>query len=402
MSATLTSDCSGCNGGALYLSLELGWNKWVLGFTSGLGDKLWKRTIAARDLLKFHELIGRAKQRLGLAADAPVRSCYEAGRDGFWLHRHLEGQGIVNLVVDSASIEVNRRQRRSKTDALDVAKLGTMLCRWWLGEKQVWSVVRVPTLAQEDQRQLHRELGMLKGEQTRHVNRVRAYLACQGIALPSVTAGLPKLLPTLHLPDGRLLSEACPQLCQRVLREHDRLERVREQIAELEKQRDRVIREGKAPAAAPARKLMRLRGIGAASAYALAQELEGRGSFTRRQLGGLAGLCPSKYQSGDSDHDRGISKAGNRRLRTLMVELGWSWVRFQGGSVLTQWFVRRFAGGGKRLRKIGIVGLARKLLIALWRYLSSGQEPPGAVAGDWRAKFSHKARPAAAGAVAAG
>lgn len=387
MSATLMQDSNG-NQGVLYVSFELGWTKWVLGFSDGLGQKVWRRTIEARDLIGLHEKIAQAKRRLKLDPAAPVRSCYEAGRDGFWLHRYLSAQGIENQVVDSSSIEVNRRKRRAKSDGLDAAKLTTMLCRWWLGERKVWSVVRAPSVRQEDDRQLHRELAALQGERTRHVNRIRGMLAGVGLSVKLINAKLPQALAQLRTWDDLRLTEAFPALHARLLREHERMTLVQGQMNQLEKQRRQAIRQADPSAMRQVRTLLSLRGIGESGAWMYAREIGWREIENRRQLGGLSGLCASPYQSGEGHREQGISKAGNRRLRAMMLQLAWGWLRFQPDSELSRWYQQRFAEGGKRLRKIGIVALARKLLIALWRYVQTGQPPSGATVVAWQTKLT--------------
>jgi transposase len=361
-----------------------------LAFSIGHGQapRLW--TIPARKLALLDKEIAKAKRRLGVPAEAPVVSCYEAGRDGFWLHRYLVSQGITNHVVDSASIEVNRRRRRAKSDGLDAAKLVSMLLRYQAGERRVWHVVQVPSVVVEDSRQLHRELIELKGERTGHVNRLKGLLAGQGVKLVKVTAAFPEELPTMRLWDG---SAVPAELQGRLLREWRRWEFVDGQIQELEKERKGRIRREATPHVEPVRRLLSLVGVGLNGSWLLVHELfSWRAIRNRRQLGGLVGLVPTPYQSGDSHRDQGISKAGNRQVRTLLVELAWSWVRWQPASALSQWFQRRFGQGNQRTRKIGIVAVARKLVIALWRYLEEGEIPEGAEWCDWRAKVNGKRR----------
>jgi transposase len=354
------------------------------------------RTIAARDTVALLAEIARAKERFRLPADAPVASCYEAGRDGFWLHRFLLAQGIHNRLVDSASIEVNRRARRAKSDGLDVGKLLTMLIRSEQGEPDVWHVVRVPTPEEEDQRQLHREALALNVESTRHVNRVKGLLASCGLAL-EVDETLPERLAAARLWDGTPLP---PDLHQRLVREHARWELVRQHLRDLDGLRTRRIRRDETPQVELVRRLMELRGIGAKSAWLFVREFFGwRKIRNRRELAALAGLTPTPYQSGDLEHEQGISKAGNRRIRTMLVEIAWGWLRFQPDSELSQWYEKRFGKGNARQRKIGIVALARKLLVALWKYLETGEIPAGAVLATWEQKVNGRVpvakRPAA-------
>ena len=318
-----------------------------------------------------------------------VVSCYEAGRDGFWLHRYLVERGVANLVVDSSSIEVNRRKRRAKSDGLDAGKLLTMLIRYKNGETKAWSVVRVPGVQDEDDRQLHRELMSLGKEQTQHINRIRGLLANRGMDLPE-RGSVRQALETLRTWDGQPLS---PELRVRLERECQRLELVQSQMHEVEGERLRLMRSSTCPKAHRVRRLMDLRAIGINSAWLYVMEVFGwRQIRNRRQLGSLIGLTPTPYQSGDDDHEQGISKSGNWRMRRMAVEIAWGWLRWQPSSELSQWYERRFAHGGKRARRVGIVALARKLLVQLWRYLETGEVPPGAVFRPSRVK----AKPVAA------
>jgi transposase len=376
------------NSPRLHLAFELGWSQWKLAFTIGHGQPPRLRTIAARDLPALLGEIAKAKRRFGLPDDAPVVSCYEAGRDGFWLHRWLVSQGIDNVIVDSSSIEVNRRRRRAKSDRLDAAKLLTMLLRFHAGEHKVWSVVRVPSVADEDHRHLHRELIAVQDERTEHTNRIKAFLAGQGIALASVTANFPEQLAKLRCWDG---SELGADLRQRLRREFARWQLADQHVKELENERKQRIRSDDTPHVDQVRRLLELAGLGLSGSWLLVYELFAWRKFTgRRQLGAIVGLTPTPYQSGDSNREQGISKAGNRMLRRMMVELAWGWLRWQPNSELSRWYERRFAYHGKRARKVGIVAVARKLLIALWRYVDQGEIPAGARLVSWRAKVNAK------------
>jgi transposase len=360
----------------LFLAFELSQNLWKLGFTIGVAQRPRIRNISARDLLALQHEIQAAKKRFGLPANAPVLSCYEAGRDGFWIHRYLGENGIQNLVVDSASIEVSRRARRRKTDKLDVNKLLAMLIRFHSGEQKVWRVVRVPTKEAEDSRQLHRELMILKSERTRHTNRIKGLLTSQGISI-SVKLDLPDRLETLRLWDGSRLSEA---LVMRLQREYQRWVLVDQQIDQLTAHRKELLKTSQQPNVEQVRQLMRLKGIGVNSAWLFVMEFFSWRDFrNRREVGACAGLTNAPYQSGDTSRDQGIEKAGNRFIRAIAIEIAWSWLRYQPISKLSQWYQQRFGHGSKRQRKIGIVALARKLLIALWRYLETGTVPEGAL-----------------------
>ena len=386
MSATRTNDSSKRQA-VLYMALELGEKTWKVGFSMGLGQPPRQREIPGRAVMLLEEEIRAAKERFGLPAQTPVVSCCEAGRDGFWLHRWLGSIGVESAVVDSSSIQVDRRQRRAKTDRLDLKRLLTMLVRYYQGERDVWRVVRVASVEQEDARQLHRELQTLRGEQTAHSNRIKGLLSSCGVTL-EVDRHLPKRLKELRLWDGLALPS---DLHQRLLREFERMRVVNRQIRQLEKERARRIRqEEKAPAVAQVRTLMGLKGIGVNSAWLYVREVFGwREIKNRRQVGAIVGLVGSPYRSGDVNHEQGISKAGNRRMRAMAIEIAWGWLRFQPSSALSRWYERRFAHGGKRLRRIGIVALARKLLVALWKYLETGEPPADAELSDWKKKMHY-------------
>jgi transposase len=364
--------------GTLYVALELSQSKWQLAFTTQAGQKPRLRQIKARDLKSLAEEIRSAKQRFSLSASSRVMSCYEAGRDGFWLHRHLESVGVESRVVDSSSIEVNRRARRAKTDRLDAIKLLSLLVRYDSGEKGVWSVVRVPSPKEEDGRQLGRELAMLKGERTGHWNRIRGLLAAQGIELGSGCLGrFQEWLEEVRLWDGSALPAG---LRARLERELERLESVEEQIRTLELHRRERVAEAKSREDEQVGQLLLLQGIGMNSSWLFVMEFFAWRQFrNRRQVGALAGLAPTPYSSGDSlHHEQGIAKAGNERVRTMAIEIAWCWLRWQPRSELSKWFQERFGKGNSRSRRVGIVALARKLLVALWRYLETGVLPEGA------------------------
>jgi transposase len=368
------------NRNVLYLAFELSEKTWKLGFTIGLGQRVRERNINAGDLHQLGKEILAAKGRFKLSAIVPIKSCYEAGREGFWLHRYLTSAGIENLIVDSSSIEVNRRARRAKTDKLDVQKLANMLIRHYSGERKLWSIVRVPSVEEEDRRQLHRELKDLKKEKTRVANRIRGLLANQGVRIKLAPKASLQWPEKIRLWDGSRLQKC---LKARLQREWQYLQFVNEQILGIERERRRLLREAEDSGREDFEKikqLMGLRGIGINGSWVLVEEFFGWRKFrNRREVGALAGLTPTPYQSGDSNHEQGISKAGNRRIRAVIIELAWAWLRFQPKSRLTQWYKWRFAYGNKRSRKVGIVAVARKLLIDLWRYLEFGVLPEGAL-----------------------
>jgi len=353
----------------LYMAFELGEKNWKLALSDGARSAS-RYTVTAGDTTGLRECIAKTKERCGLPRGAKVHSCYEAGRDGFWLHRWLLESGIDNIVVDSASIEVNRRARRVKTDRLDGDKLLAMLIRYHAGERRIWSVLRVPTLQQEDARRAHRELERLGQERTAHINRIRALLVVHNLRVKYVGGRLWQRWWAAHA--GELL----PGVRAEIERAGERLSLVRAQMRTIEAQQHQAVKVG---SEAQVARLAQLGAIGVGSGWVLVKELFGWRRFgNRREVAGCLGLTPSPYASGESQIEQGISKAGNKRSRTLLVELAWSWLRYQPQSVLSQWFSKRFAAGGKRMRRIGIVALARRLAIALWRYLEDGLIPEGA------------------------
>src|SRR5919205_431786 len=360
----------------LFVAFELSEKTWKLGFTTGHGQKPRERTVTARHQERVLDEIAQAKRRLGLPETAPVVSCYEAGREGFWLHRFLQAHGITNQVVDSSSIEVNRRRRRAKSDGLDVRKLLSMLIRYHHGERQVWQVVKVPSVEAEDQRHLHRDLETLKQERASTMTRIEGLLSSQGLRVTSLTK-LPEQLEALRLWDGSPLP---PGLRRRVLRVYAHYTFLSEQIAAVEAERRAQLQTSSDASLDKVRQLMQLKGIGINGAWLLVMEFFGWRAFKhRREVGGVAGVTPTPYQSGESARDQGMSKSGNRQVRWMTTELAWSWVRYQPESALSGWFRERFGSGGKRLRRIGIVAVGRELLISLWRFLETGVLPQGAV-----------------------
>ena len=355
----------------LYVAFELGKKDWKLAMTAGFGVPPWLRTVPSGDWAAVARAIAQGRARFGLPAGAPVVSCYEAGRAGFWIHRALWALGIANRVVDSASIEVNRRARRAKTDRLDALKLVTMLVRVGGGERRVWSEVRVPTVAAEAARHVSRERTALTQDQTRLVNQMRGWLATWGTTLPARRRAA--WWTTLRDWAGTALPA---EVQARLARADARLAGLAAQIAELEAQQQAAV-----TAAAPlaVQRLVPLKGVATTSASVLLDEgLVWRAFQNRRQIGGLLGFAPTPYDSGESKREQGISRAGNARLQAISIQLAWNWVRWQPQSALTQWYQAKF-GKGKRARRIGIVAVARKLVIALWRYGTAGVVPAGAI-----------------------
>jgi transposase len=355
----------------LYVAFELSKKEWKLAMTSGFGVKPWLRTVASGDLRAVEGALQRGRVRLGLPAAARVVSCYEAGRDGFWIHRALTPLGVENHVVDSASIEVNRRARRAKTDRLDAVKLVQILVRVCYGDRKAWREVRVPTVAEEAARQVSRERTALTQEQTRLINQMRGWLATWGAALPSRR----RRDRWASVRDGA--GAALPGEVQaRLARAEARLAVIAGQITELEAQQQVAVTRA-APGSA-LRRLVQLKGVATTSASVLVDEgLVWRAFRNRREIGGLLGFAPTPFNSGDSKREQGISRAGNARLQSISIQLAWSWLRWQPLSALTLWYREQF-GTRHRGRRIGIVAVARKLVIALWRYVTTGAVPVGA------------------------
>jgi transposase len=360
---------------ALYVAFELSRKKWKLAFSDGRSSRIRTVTIGSQDWPALLRAIEVARKRFGLVETVPVRSCYEIGREGFWLHRALLQQGIQNVVVDAASIEVNRRKKRVKTDRIDGEQLVRQLIRHWRGER-AWSIVRVPDVAAEDARQLHRSMEVLKREKVRYQTRIQSLLFTQGIDT-RVDKDFLQKLERFRCWDGKPLPE---QLKIRLVGEFQRLQTVQSQLRQLRKHQDALLNSARpTPAIEKVRRLMQLCALGQTSSWVFVMELFGWRHFaTRREVAGALGLTPTPYQSGDSDLDQGISRAGNRRVRAMAVEIAWCWLRFQPNSRLSRWYKKRFASGGKRMRRIGIVALARRLMIDLWRFLEQGIVPEGA------------------------
>jgi transposase len=359
----------------IYMALDLGRRRWTVGVLLP-GDRDARLfQIAGGDREALSELIRRRRQMLG---DPGVRvvSCYEAGRDGFWLHRWLRDQDIDNRVLDPASLEAPRRWRRVKTDRVDTLGLLRVLLRLERGETEMTRVIWVPAPAIEDARRRTRERERLVSERTAHRNRIQGLLAAQGVTAIKVGArDWPDRLAVACTGDGRTLGVA---LLAEIRREAERLALVEHQIKEVEAAQHAALKADTA-LAATACKLKRLRGLGEVFASGLTHEAFWRDFGNRRQVGGAFGLTPWPWDSGDMHSDQPISKVGNRRARTMAIECAWMWTLHQPGSALTQWWQKRFAGGGRRVRRIGIVALARKLMVALWRYLKEDLIPEGAV-----------------------
>lgn len=361
----------------LCVALELSATTWKLAMGCGLGAAPRVVTMAAGDRAAWQAAIGKAKARAGLPAGAPVVSCYEAGRDGFWVHRWLTAAAVENTVVDAASIELPRRARVVKTDRLDAGRLWRLLVRVTQGERDVWRVVRVPSEAAEAARHLARSLAAETAACTQVSNRIHGLLATQGVRVGRLRARFRRDLARVVRWDGTPLPAA---LVTRVLREWRTLVLHRAHLRALAREQRAALRAAATPVATQVAQLTALKGLGVGSMWVYVTELfSWRALRTRGQVGALLGLTPTPYASGASHREQGISRAGNRHVRRLAVEVAWLWVRWQPASALTLWFQRRFAHGGSRTRRIGIVAVARKLAIALWRYLETGVLPEGAV-----------------------
>jgi transposase len=358
----------------LYVAFELGHATWRLAMTTDRGERPRHYTVAGGDVTAALGKLARARTLWDLPAGGRVVSCYEAGRDGFWLHRCLTAHGVTTVVVDPTSIERDARAKHVKTDRVDAERLVALLVDWDARGKRL-RVVRVPSVAEEDARHADRELATAKGVRTAITNRITGLLIAQGVRV-CAASGRALEVAAVRLWDG---SPVPPGLRARLEREVAARDAVQQRIAALERARRVAIAAQATPAAVQMAQLMRLVGMGANGASRFVVEFFAWRAFRNgREIGALAGLTPTPYASGARDREQGISKAGNARVRTMAIELAWCWLRFQPQSALARWFQERYGGGGKRQRRIGIVAVARKLLIALWRYLETGQVPEGA------------------------
>lgn len=361
--------------GAIFVSLELSRSTWlVTSLSPGNGEKMSRHSVRGGDLSglleRFASLRKRASVRTGKLF--PLVVVQEAGLDGFWLHRALEKEGIESHVVDAASVAISRRRRRAKTDRIDGESLVRTLLAYKRGEPRVCAMVRVPTPEEEDRRRLCRELKSLIGERVRHANRVRGVLFAQGVADYDPRRPDRRVrLDALRTGDGRPLPR---HLKAMIMRELDVLDLLDAQINQVRAERDAlVMTEAEAdPGRAIVASLLTLKGIGPGFAGVLWSEGLFRHFDNRRQLSAYAGLAPTPWQSGSVNHEQGVSKAGNPRLRAILVEMAWLWLRHQSGSALARWYHDRVRRSGGRIKKVAIVALARKLLVALWKYVTAG------------------------------
>jgi transposase len=359
---------------SLFVAMELSNKNWKLAF--GDGSTTRERSLTARDEALLLREVAAAKTKLHLPEETPVIFCYEAGRDGFWIARMLNKHGYECDIMDPASIEVPRQARQRKTDRLDAVKLLDLLIRSRLwGQRKAYSVVRVPTEAQEAALRLHRERQRLVKEQTGHLARIKSLVVLHGREIKN-----PARLAVESLRDwaGNPLGEAW---VGELKREQQRLVMVQEQIQALEDQQTQAMKQMSTPAEEKAKKLFKLKAVGTQGSWVLSHECFGWRRFqNRRQLGSFAGLTGTPYDSGDTLREQGISKAGSGRVRYTLIELAWSWIRWQPNSALTHWFVDHYVRGGtSRSKRKGIVAVARKLLIALWKYVEQDVVPEGAI-----------------------
>lgn len=358
----------------LYLAIELSRKKWKLAFSDARSGRPRIRTIEAKNLQDLGKEIEQAKSHYGLEPRTGTVSCYEAGREGFWVHRALTEKGIVNVIVDAASIDVKRR-KRAKTDRIDAESLVRKLIRYDGGELGVWSVLRVPSPEAEDERQTHRDIGVLQRERQQHRMRIQSLLFTQGIDV-AVTPKQMRELDSMRCWNGQPLGQ---QMKERIRREYARLRAAEEALLSLRQEQKRRLKEEPTAALEKIRLLQQLCGIAMKSSWVFVMELFGWRQFqNRREVAAALGLTPMPYQSGESAQDQGISRAGNRRVRAMAIEIAWSWLRYQPQSRLSRWYQQRFASGGGRMRRIGIVAMARRLMVDLWRWVEFGIVPEGA------------------------
>jgi len=363
----------------IFAAIELSKKSWLLAIYRPTVDRTSQYRVEHGDAAHLLELLGRARQEEQQALGQPigVSCCYEASYDGFWLHRELEAAGIENFVIDPASLLVNRRARRAKTDRIDVRGLLRSLIAWLRGDKEVCRMAHPPSPAEEDARRTHRERQRLLKERIGHVNRIKGLLATQGIygyqplhrdrrqAFAELTTASGEPLPT--------------RLKRELKRELTRLELTLDQIRQVEADRDAALDAAKTDESNAMAQLLRIKSIGAEAATILGLEVFYRDFTNRRQVAAYAGLTPSPYASGSKNRDQGISKAGNALVRKTLIEIAWLWLRWQPDSALSQWFKQRTTHQKSRGLRINIVALARKLLLALWRFVTTGVAPEGAV-----------------------
>jgi transposase len=361
-------------GTVLYIALELSRSTWVVAVQSRGRARPSVHKLAAGDVNALLKLAENARTRHEAST---ITCCYEIGYDGFWLMRCLATHGWQIRVVEPASLQVDRRARRAKTDRIDVLALMRGLIAYEGGDARVWRVVKAPSVEEEDRKRQHRERRVLIEEKSRHINRIKGMLAQQGVYhYEPALSNRWGTLEGLRTGDGRSLP---PSLRRAIERELQRLEFVLSQIRQVESEQQAWLEQRADTQAHAVVHLTTLRGIGWRSAAVVVNEALYRGFRNRRELAAFAGLAPSPYMSGGMRHEQGINKASNSALRTTLVELAWLWLRYRPASALARWFKERSQGGSPRLKRIMIVALGRKLLIALWRFAKEGLVPQGAI-----------------------
>ena len=361
-------------GTVLYMAMELSNRSWKLGFSDGTRRR--RKTVEARNRGQLLREVRLAKAKLGLDGQVPVKCCFEAGRDGHWIYRWLKSEGFEVLEIDSSSIEKPQGRKHVKTDRVDVVKLLDLLLRYCWGLRRAFRVVRVPDEVAEAAQRLHREDEYLLKQRSRVSNRIKSLLVTQGIEGFSLRGDVEARLERLQLWDGRGLSS---ELKTELLRLYAQYRVFDDQLREVAAAYEAEL-STTTPVGEKRRRLEQLKSVGPKTSRVLCAEVFGWRRFANaKQVGAMSGLTPTPAQSGDARTEQGISKAGNRRVRRVMIELAWLWLRWQPDSALSRWYQRRFGQGGPRARRIGIVALARKLLIALWRYVEDGVMPEGAV-----------------------
>jgi transposase len=359
--------------GAIFASLELSRSTWLItSLSPGSGQKMSKHSVSGGDiaglLMRLTQLREKARGRTGRRV--PIVIIQEAGLDGFWIHRVLQSEGIESHIVDAASIATSRRRRRAKTDRIDGEALVRALLAYKRGEPRVCAMVRVPTREDEDRRRVSRERKTLTAERVAHVNRIKGLLFSQGVVYEPLHRNRRQRLEELRTGDSRPLPE---HLKRQITRELDRLELLLEQIKTVEAERDAMLAAAKEESVpTPAKMLMDLKGVGAEFAMVLWSEGLFRSFGNRREVAAYAGLAPTPWESGTIDREQGVGKSGNPRLRTTMLQLAWLWLRHQPDSALSRWFHARVSCNGGGVRKTMITALARKLLVAFWKYVTAG------------------------------
>ena len=363
------------------VALELSKTTWVCAFAVPGERKVAIHKIKAGEVERLLAVLStcKAKAEQHLGQPLQIVLCYEVGYDGFWLARWLIARGIRTIVFDPASFLMPRRSRVAKTDRLDAEGMTRILRRWLSGDREMAREVQIPTVAQEDAKRIERERKYLVEERISVIGRIKGLLALHGIWLDrkNIGKGLRQRIGAMTTGDGRPLAPFLRSEIERMLTRHDL---ITQQIAEVEADRKAALKneKGSFPQTDKVRRLTMLGAVGETTATVLVAEVYHRTFQTRRQVASFVGLAPSPYKSGEVDRDRGINKAGSKLARHMLVELAWFWLRYQPDSQLSRWWRERFGNQGMRGRKVGIVALARKLAIALWRFVEDGVVPEGA------------------------